>query len=100
MNNKLILLKHYSDPQIAQANAYNYLGSNAKLYISTRADKKYMVQNPQGQWVHFGQMGYADFTRHKDDMRRMAYLKRARAIGGKWKTDKYSPNNLSIHILW
>lgn len=59
-----------------------------------------MVQDPDNKWVHFGQMGYEDYTKHKDDNRRKNYLKRSSNISGKWKSNKYSPNNLSIHLLW
>ena len=52
------------------------------------------------KWINFGQLGYEDFTKHKDNERRDRYLKRATHIKGNWKNDKYSPNNLSIHILW
>jgi hypothetical protein len=45
-------------------------------------------------------MGYEDYTKHKDPVRRQAYLKRATKIKGDWKDNKYSPNNLSINILW
>jgi len=59
-----------------------------------------MVTRPDGKIVHFGQMGYEDFTRHKDKIRRKNYLTRSRKIRGNWKSDKYSPNNLSINLLW
>lgn len=68
--------------------------------MSTRKDKKYMIQDPNNKWVHFGQMGYEDYTKHRDDNRRMNYLNRASKIKGRWKTNKYSPNNLAIHLLW
>lgn len=45
-------------------------------------------------------MGYEDYTKHHDDKRRKNYLTRANSIKGNWRTDKYSPNNLSIHLLW
>lgn len=90
----------YSNPITAQNKAYSYLGSDATLYKSTREGKKYMVKNPQGRWVHFGQLGYEDFNKHKSRLRRRAYLNRATKITGDWKKDKYSPNNLSINILW
>jgi hypothetical protein len=45
-------------------------------------------------------MGYEDYTIHQDDKRRDSYLSRATNIKGNWRDNKYSPNNLSIHILW
>jgi hypothetical protein len=50
--------------------------------------------------VHFGQMGYEDFTKHKNKTRRKNYLTRSRNIKGDWKKNRYSANNLAIHLLW
>jgi hypothetical protein len=93
-------IRFFSDPQQAQARAEEYLGKNIKLHLSTKKNKKYMIQDPTGKWVHFGQFGMYDFTKHKDEARRQRYLKRATHIKGKWKKNPYSPNNLSIHVLW
>ena len=97
---KSAIVKQWSDPREAQRKATDYLGPDAKLFFSTRKDKKYMVRDPDGRWSHFGQIGYPDFTLTGDIKRRQAYLKRANGIKGNWKSNKYSPNNLSIHILW
>ena len=59
-----------------------------------------MVQDPTGKWIHFGAMGYEDYTKHKDQKRRERYLNRAENIKGSWKQNKFSPNNLAIHLLW
>ena len=60
-----------------------------------------MIQDKNtGKMVHFGQLGYEDFTKHKDKERRQRYLKRATNMRGNWKDNPYSPNNLSINILW
>jgi hypothetical protein len=91
-------ISNYSNVSLAQKKATKYIGK--KIYLSTHKDKKYMVQNPSGKWDHFGAMGYEDNTKHQDDNRRQRYLARATKIKGNWKEDKYSPNNLSIHILW
>jgi hypothetical protein len=93
-------LQKYSNIEKAQKNAYKYLGKTATLYESTRKDKKYMIKNDEDKWVHFGQLGYEDYTKHNDNIRRQNYLKRASNIKGNWRNDKYSPNNLSINILW
>jgi hypothetical protein len=90
----------YSDPSVAQTRARKYLGKSSILYESSRKDKKYMVKSPDGRWVHFGQLGYEDFTKHKDPERRQRYLSRATNIRGNWNHDPYSPNNLAIHVLW
>jgi hypothetical protein len=73
---------------------------NLKLYRSSRKNKKYYIITPDGHKVHFGAMGYEDYTKHNDDYRRDSYLKRSLHILGNWESNKYSPNNLSIHILW
>jgi len=94
------LLK-YSNPAAAQKKAYKYLGKTAKLYPARNSNKKYSVFDPRKKhWVNFGQLGYEDFTRHRDPTRRKNYLTRSRNIKGDWKWNKYSPNNLSIHVLW
>ena len=59
-----------------------------------------MVQNPDNKWIHFGQMGFQDYTKHKDKIRRKNYRLRASNIKGNWITDPYSPNNLSLFLLW
>lgn len=92
----------YSDPEQAQRRAHAYLGKRwGKLWISDRPEKKYMVWDPRRQrMVHFGQMGYEDYTRHRDARRRQSYLARTAGIRGPWREDLYSANNLSRHILW
>jgi hypothetical protein len=90
----------YSNPTEVYRKASKYLGKTAKIRLSTKKEKKYMVVTPDGKIVHFGQMGYEDYTKHKNKTRRKNYLKRSRRIRGNWKKNKYSPNNLSIHLLW
>jgi hypothetical protein len=98
---KLDELGDYSNFTDAQAKAYEYLGDDAVLFSSPKKDKKYRIYNPKKEkWVDFGQMGYEDFTKHRDETRRWNYLNRANNIKGNWKKDPYSPNNLAIHILW
>ena len=94
-------LAKYSNPNLAQKMAYKYLGKTAILFLSTRRDKKYMIWDPiKEHYVHFGQIGYEDYTKHRDKKRRCNYLQRTTHIKGNWKHNKYSPNNLAIHILW
>jgi Family of unknown function (DUF5754) len=94
-------LNLYSDPKQAQKMAYRYLGKTAKLYPSTNSQKKYDIYDPKrGHWVHFGQMGYEDYTKHKNKARRKNYLTRSGRIRGDWKSNPYSANNLSRRILW
>jgi hypothetical protein len=94
------LLK-YSNPRKAQQMAYKYLGKTAKLYPGRNSEKKYSIFDKKNEkWVNFGQIGYEDYTKHKDKKRRKSYLTRSRGMLGNWKKNKYSANNLSIHILW
>lgn len=89
--------KKWSDPKEAQKQAHKFLGKDAKLYYSTRKNKKYMIQDPSGKWVHFGFFGAEDFTKHKDETRRKLF----RIRNAKWKNaDKWTPAWLSYHILW
>lgn len=94
-------LKKYSNPTKAQSLAYKYLGKTAKLYPARNPNKKYMVLDVKNnKWVNFGQMGYEDYTKHKDKKRRQNYLTRSKGIKGNWRNNKYSANNLSRNILW
>lgn len=94
-------LRLYSNPEVAQNMAYRYLGKTAKLYPARNAAKKYSIFDTHNQrWVNFGQMGYEDYTKHRDRGRRKNYLVRSRSIRGNWKRNKFSPNNLSREILW
>jgi len=89
-----------SNPHLVQRNAYKYLG-DVILYISDKPDKKYMVyDSDDDKMVHFGDINYQDFTKHRNLMRRNSYLSRACFINGDWRYNKYSPNNLAIHLLW
>lgn len=98
MSKKLIW--RYSNPTQVYRLAKKYLGKTAKIGLSTKKEKKYMVTTPDGKIVHFGQMFYEDFTKHKNKTRRKNYLTRSRKIKGGLEKNKYSPNNLSIHLLW
>ena len=101
MEEKQIILSLFSNYDVAQIKAREYLGENTQLFLSPRKDKKYRVYDPiNRKWVDFGQMEYQDFTKHKDNDRRLRYLKRTTKIKGNWKSNPYSPNNLSINILW
>jgi len=92
---------NYSSPRVAQRMAYKYLGKTAKLYPASNSQKKYKIfDKKNNKWVNFGQMGYEDFTKHKDKTRRKNYLTRSKSIKGDWKSNRYSANNLSRKILW
>lgn len=89
-------LSKYSSPTVAKRQLHKYYGSDVELYESSRPEKKYMI-NHQGRWVHFGQMGYEDYTKHKDATRRRQF--RLRNYDWQFRP-KWSPAHLSWFILW
>ena len=94
MNKEKEILK-YSNPAIV-FNKYRELYDDNKIAISTRKDKKYMVYH-NGKWIHFGQFGYEDFSKHGSEHRRQLFRKR----NHKWVLrDKYTPAYLSYILLW
>lgn len=94
-------LQRWSDPATARRRA-KALFPGSTLRPSTRRAKKYMLLPPGRTtgWVHFGEMGYTDFTRHRDLERRRLYLARSARVRGNWRRNKYSANNLARRILW
>ena len=94
------LVEQYSNPVKALLNAKKYLGKDTQLFISNKKDKKFMIQDPDGKWVHFGQIGYEDYLKHGDEARRKNYLKRTENMRGNWRDNPYSANNLARNILW
>jgi hypothetical protein len=101
INLKSVEILEYSNPTIVFKKARKYLGKDVKIELSKNKNKKYMIFNPNTEkWINFGQMGYEDFTKHKDPVRRHNYLTRTANMKGNWKDNPYSPNNLSRNILW
>lgn len=97
METKAQLVKKFSNPRIVKQLAKKLLGENVKIFYSTRENKKYMVESPEGKMIHFGQLPYEDFTKHQDEERRDAFKKR----NAKWKTQpKWSAGWLAYHLLW
>ena len=101
-------LNDYSNYNEVLTRAKHYYGDDVILLASTRAKKKYMIFNPHtNRFVHFGGMGYLDYTKYiqlydkKDaDLHRTRYLNRALNIKGDWMYNAYSPNYLSMILLW
>ena len=89
-----------SNPKMVLKQLEKYYGDEVDLYLSTSKNKKYMVFNEDGKKVHFGSILYQDYTKHKDKKRRLNYLKRASNIKGNWRQNPFSPNMLSIILLW
>jgi hypothetical protein len=99
-NIKIATLLNYSNPKKVIENAKKYLGNDIKVYVSNRKSKKYMVKNQYDKWVHFGEIGYEDFTKHNNSEKRNNYLARSSNIKGNWKNNIFSANNLARVILW
>ena len=101
-------LNDCSDYKSVLKRANHYYGNDVVLLPSTRLTKKNMIYNPYThKFVHFGGMGYLDYTKYRQlydlktaDLHRTRYLNRALNIKGDWKYDHYSPNFLSILLLW
>jgi hypothetical protein len=92
-------INEVSNPTQVKANFRKYKGNDdVKLELSEKKDKKYKVII-DNKTVHFGST-MPDYTKHKDESRRKSYLARAKGIKGDWKSNKYSPNNLAINLLW
>lgn len=83
----------YSDIKMVQQKADKY---NIKVFPSDRKNKKYFVIS-KNKKTYFGDPSYADFTGHKDEVRRQNFLSRNRA----WKNaPRQTPAWLSYHLLW
>lgn len=69
---------------------------------STNPYKKLMaifvLDNNKKKTVHFGAKGYEDFTQHKDEKRKEAYIRR-HEVNEKW-SDPLTAGALSRFILW
>ena len=92
-------INEVSNPAQVKANFRKYKGNDdVKLELSEKKDKKYKIII-DNKTVHFGST-MEDYTKHKDESRRKSYLARAKGIKGDWKSNKYSPNNLAINLLW
>ena len=89
-----------SNPDVVLKQLEKYYGDDVDLYLSSSKNKKYMVFDEQGKKIHFGSILYEDYTKHKDKKRRLNYLKRASNIKGNWRQNPFSPNMLSIILLW
>jgi len=101
MNLKSDIVNQYSDSKKVYINSIKYFGKYEPIYYSTHLNKKYMIYDKNNnKYVHFGQIPYKDFTKTNNEDKKNNYLKRATNIKGNWKNNKYSPNNLSINLLW
>lgn len=67
------------------------------LKESTRKGKKYSITLPDNKIVHFGAIGYEDYTMHHDDKRKDRYISRHKKED--W-TDLSKAGTWSRYILW
>lgn len=88
----------YSNPQTVFKKAKQLLGNDVIIELSNRKDKKYRILNPYtNKYINFGQMGYEDYTKHKDKNRRNNF----RIRNNKWANYPiYTPAFLSYWLLW
>lgn len=88
----------YSNPIDVQKKIFKLLGKEARIAYSPRKNKKYVIVNPEtNKYIHFGEMGYEDMTKHKDEERR----KRFRLRNARWaNSESYSASYLSYYALW
>jgi hypothetical protein len=88
----------YSNPDIVFKKAKKLFGDDFELYLSSRKDKKYMIKfSKTKKFIHFGQYGFEDFTKHKNKKRRDLFQIRNK----KWADSIYnSPSYLSYYLLW
>ena len=88
----------YSNPNQVLKNAKRIYGNDVEIDYSTRKNKKYMILNPNtNKWIHFGEMNFEDYTKHKDRIRRSKFKQR----NHKWaNSDVYSLSFMAYYILW
>ena len=86
-----------SNPELVLKQLKKYYEDDVDLYLSTSKNKKYMIFDEDGKKLHFGDLRYSDYTKHKDEKRRQSFRIRNR----RWKdADKYTPAHLSYYLLW
>lgn len=88
----------YSNPKEVFKKAKHLFGKDVLIDISTRKNKKYMLYDDNNnKWVHFGQMGYEDYTKHHDEERKKAFKQRNKH----WMKNKnITPGILALFLLW
>lgn len=89
-----------SNARKVQQKAKELFGKDTVIYKSDKPNKKYKILNPKGKFIYFGDAKMDDFNKHQDEKRRRRYIARASKIRGNWRTDPYSPNFLSLVLLW
>lgn len=105
-----ILINDYDiDPKLylKKANRQAKLHGYPKVEFSDKPKYKLKILNPKtGKYIYFGSAINKDFIIYNTIDKAIAkekqrlYLARATRIKGGWRTNFYSPNWLSISILW
>ena len=73
---------------------------------SDKKQKKWMITylNPETNKIntlYFGQKPYQDYSQHKTESRKLAYIRRHKGMGEDWnKSGIYTPGFYSRWILW
>ena len=67
-----------------------------EVHPSSQARYKYMIFDGK-KMVHFGDINYEDYTKHKDNKRRQNFRTRNRRFAD---APIYSPSFLSYYLLW
>lgn len=95
---KLEQIFPYSDPNIVFARAKKLYGRDVKIEYSTRKNKKYQIYDPNKRvWIHFGQIGYQDYTKTGNEIQRLKFQMRNHRFAS---APKYSPAFASYFLLW
>jgi len=68
------------------------------LSKSTRKDKKWMIETPEGKTIHFGASGYEDYTMHKNLARKTSYIVRHQ-LNENWN-DLNTAGAWAKNLLW
>lgn len=97
--------KEYPIPEIVNMKNVILMAKKAgydpeRIMPPTRKNSKLSYLTPDGRRINFGNKHYPSYDRHMDIDRRERYLQRAKGIRGGWYNDPYSPNSLSINLLW
>lgn len=93
-----------------KAKEYGYNPNN--VYISDNNKHKIMIYDDNGKIHRFGRVNYGDYLiwshleKNKQvpigyaNMKKNVFHKSHSKIKGNWKSNDYSPNNLSLRLLW
>jgi hypothetical protein len=85
---------------------------DSSLTFASDGIHKLEIKNEKGNIRRFGRVGYGDYLiwSHLEKLKRTPVGKSAESrkrfreshqrIRGAWRSDKYSPNNLALSVLW